>query len=181
MFVSRDENPTNLLTEKFGSPIKKFSSVDNLKENENSKGHLTWRTPYGVSFSDIGFGNSMWGFDYDENLPFVDQKRRFNILSGQDIRVALVILEKEPNKLKEMPSEMKILQIWNPRISIQRHSGFGKWQAFISEKFSAFNNPLQSSLGYTKNEETFEIQFFSEKNPREYVLLTEVMKLVKNL
>ena len=87
----------------------------------------------------------------------------------------------DSNKLKEMPEEMKIIKTKVPNVRISRHWQFGKWQAFIEEKFSVINNPLESSLGYTNNSKTFELFIFSEKDVRSYLTLDELLNLLKNV
>lgn len=172
----KDFDPTDLLNEKFGKPVLATLQQDSPEKQEQRP---TWKTSYGASFQELSLKKmDLWGFHYDKDL-LMRPEQPFGVFSGADVDQAIKVLEKDPNKLKDMPKGMKILQ--EKGAKVRRHpSHFGQWQAY-NEQFSVINNPLGVSLGYTFNEDDYEIMTFSNNKVYEHLTLNDVLSKVKHL
>lgn len=160
------------LTTKFGEPI--------LKDFGEGYKRLLWKTSYGVSFQELTpDGIDIWICEYDEDLPYLNPKHKYDACSGQDIEKAIKVLEKCPTKLRDVPKEIQILEKYGAKID--RHdSHFGKWKA-QSDKFCAFNNPLECSLGHTNSEFQYELQTFHDNKVYQNLEISQVINIVKGI
>lgn len=149
--------------------MKNFEAIDD-----------TIITPYGFSVKSYkGFGYS---YKYSPELEFSgkDDGKANGFIDNSDLAYALEILATHPNKFRTKPDS--IIQLENKySVTANRKENYlGGWHICTS-KYSLFNNPLNLSTGYTDNENTFEIWILSENEPREYVSLMSVMKILDNL
>ena len=133
------------------------------------------KTPYGFtlkSFKDFGYS-----FKYNTRS---NNKEYNGLISTSDLAYALEILQKEPDKFRNKPYSIELLEERYSVTAVRKENYLGGWQ-IITDKYSLFNNPLNLSTGYTDNENNFEIWIFTEEEPRSYNSLQDVLKILDNL
>lgn len=160
-FLRKDKDPIPMM--------KNFEAIDG-----------TIITPYGFSVkSDNKYGYS---YEYSSKLEFSDpnNSKSSGFITSSDLAYALEILAKDPNKFREKPKS--IIQLENKySVTANRKKNYlGGWHIY-TDRYSLFNNPLNLSIGYTENENTFEIWIFSENEPRDYVSLESIIEILDNL
>lgn len=133
------------------------------------------KTPYGFTLKK--HGDLGYTFKYDTDK---DSTRWKGVITASDLAYALEILEKEPNKFINKPHSIKFLEDKYSVKAVRKNNYLGGWHIY-TKKYSLFNNPLNLSGGYTNSENNFEIFVFSEKEPRPYVSLQEIIKILDNL
>ena len=148
--------------------------VSPVVTSKNNKLITKWQTPYGVTFSDHGFGD-MYFYKYDSDLN--DILDNHGCLSGNDIVKVLNQLQQNPNQLRTKPNSIIMLE--NAiGTKAHRHSQFGKWQIVSDDEYSMINNPFSASLGYTNSADEFELYFFKD-DPLEHLSVSEVLHELK--
>lgn len=90
-------------------------------------------------------------------------------------------MEQDPQKLQRKPDSIAYLERLTGQTAYRKHNSFGKWYIGC-DKYSMFNNPFGTSLGYTSGENNFEIWYLKhEKEPRERQTVTNIEQKLKEL
>ncbi len=178
LFMQGKLDAVNIITEKFGNPIETAESDKIIK---------VWKTQYGfelIHYSDM----SMFVFyKYDKNLPFYPKDSLSvsdvdGLLETVEILNVLEQLEKDPKALYIKPPSILLLEEKTTLKACMKLNKFGSWHLWDDGgEISMFNNPFCVTSGYTDAEDVFEIWFtVEERNPREYVGITEVLQELTN-
>ena len=166
---SKEIDPTDLLNKHFNCETK----------TDKGKSYKSWRTPYGVSFSDQGL-KIMWFYEYDSDLTYSTRDNSSGVMSGIDVANALEKLQIDPDKLRKKPDSIIKLEQLTGLKAIRHYTKFGSWY-IACDNYSLFNNVFNTQLGYTDGPDSFEIWFLKkEEEPREYVPLDRVIDALQS-
>mmetsp|Transcript_19762 Transcript_19762/g.27577 ORF Transcript_19762/g.27577 Transcript_19762/m.27577 type:complete len:192 (+) Transcript_19762:22-597(+) len=167
----RDFDPTPLLKSLFGEP-------DITEEEKRTT--KTWKTPYGCSICDVGFGSMMWMYKYHDDLLFVTEANKQGMLTGNEVKRVLEVCQIDNKALYNVPESVKKLAKAVGGTITRQHMGFGQWRVYVEGKISAFCNPFGISTGYTSSADLFEVFFLGkEEDPREDQTVESIIKVAK--
>ena len=159
--------------------LSQFEIVDHM--NCDKKISKMYKTPYGFLIEITKFSDfDMYMYYYEKDIGFLNEGNSQGMMCGSDIIKVLKVLKFNPTKLREKSESIKYFENLTGTVAMRKSNDFGKWH--ISNKnFSMFNNPFELSLGYTRNENQFEIWFLSkETEPRMYQSIASIESAMKS-
>ncbi len=127
--------------------------------------YISWQTSWGFKFVVTVGENIMHGYMWD------DADEPINICYINDIYKFVAMLEHDSSLINKSKSVIKLEKVTGVKATRHRGiflgwhiGGMGNGQVNIS----AFNNPLKSTdyIKSSNSEDTFEIWYFEEENPR---------------
>ena len=168
----KGQNPVDIL--------KSISEITTV--NNGEKIITTYKTPYGVSFTD-NMAPFLWMYNYDDDIGFIrDENSKTGVIESGDIVLILEILKSNPNKLRTKPESILYLEKLTGEVAYRKCNYFGGWHLTSKKyKYSLFNNPFGITTCYTNNENNFEVYFWGQENDvREYQSVRQIEDAMKN-